>query len=104
MLHVCYDKDFVNMQISFLGLIQKFSKKHLKKAVVLHLIIWHIYKKSYLNTSQNSTNLVRCFVPVNSMVCTEYSKQEFVFKLLKRAKHAERIVKSMLEAGIAGIV
>lgn len=23
MLHVCYDKDFVNMQISFLGLIQK---------------------------------------------------------------------------------
>lgn len=38
------------------------------------------------------------------MVCTEYSKQEFVFKLLKRAKHAERTVKSMLEAGIEGIV
>lgn len=56
MLHVCYDKDFVNMQISFLGLIQKFSKNHLKKAVVLHLITRHIYKKSYLNTSQNSTN------------------------------------------------
>lgn len=32
MLHVCYDKDFVNMQISFLGLIiQKFFKTHLKK-------------------------------------------------------------------------
>lgn len=59
------------------------------EAVVLHLITWHIYKKSYLNTSQNSTSLVRCFVPVNSMVCTEYSKQDFVFKLLKRAKHAE---------------
>lgn len=31
MLHVCYDKDFVNMQISFLGLIQNFSKNYLKK-------------------------------------------------------------------------
>lgn len=48
MLHVCYDKDFVNMQISFLGLIQKFSKNHLKKAVVLHLITRHIYKKKKL--------------------------------------------------------
>lgn len=47
-LHVCYDKDFVNMQISFLGLIQKFSKKHLKKTVVLHLITWHIYKRKVI--------------------------------------------------------
>lgn len=62
MLHVCYDKDFVNMQISFLGLIQKFSKNHLKKAVVLHLITRRIYKKSYLNTSQNSTNLASFFL------------------------------------------
>lgn len=31
MLHVCYDKDFVNMQISFLGLKQKFSKNYLGK-------------------------------------------------------------------------
>lgn len=80
MLHVCYDKDFVNMQISFLGLKQKFSKNYLekkKKTVVLHLLTRHIYAKSYLNTSQNSTNLAsfllremskafKCFVPVNS--------------------------------------
>lgn len=62
MLRVCYDKDFVNMQISFLGLIQKFSKNHLKKTIVLHLIRRHIYKKRYLNTSQNRTNLVWFFL------------------------------------------
>lgn len=77
MLHVCYDKDFVNMQISFLGLIQNFSKNYLKKSSCFTFDNTAHLQKSYLNTSQNNTNLAsfflremskmfRCFVPVNS--------------------------------------
>lgn len=74
MLHVCYDKDFVNMQISFLGLIQKFSKNHLKKAVVLHLITRHIYTKKLFKYLSKQYQLSFIFLQRNvlsiQMFCT----------------------------------